>query len=381
MIGKQKFITILIFSFVMLTANAQDRPFIWVKQSERAAILEKIQNQHWAASLYKIFIERLDAEFSQYQKDPQTFFEGILLNVKDAKPGISPPLKIVDYKIKGVSTEAKIHMRYLQVAIDCGIAYYLTQDENYAQCALDVLNAYVVGLNQIPLDTGSVMSHKTNEQKIGGWLYSNGQHLREAREIGAQIPMIYDFVAPFIKQGGMPYDLGQKAKVDFPQKQAQQVFRTYAMLTVERGMTGTNWLVLEAASMVQHLLALENKKERDTFLKIYLTTGSELQDPHTVVAEGFAEKGDVYPETSQYSNGVASLSTYLMTILTKYHPSLHLGQKYVNIPIAISRWEDMKYPNEEIVLFGDGHRHGGTNFEDFEFSYYLGQIDDVQELI
>ncbi len=377
----KKYIPIIIFSFVMLAANAQQRPFIWVKQSERAAILEKIENQPWAAAFYKSFMERLDVEFSQHQKDSHAFLEGILLNVKDAKPGISPPLKIVDYKIKGGSTEAKIHMRYLQVAIDCGVVYYLTQDEKYAQCALDVLNAYVVGLNQIPLDSLSVMSHKINEQKIGGWLYTSGQHLREAREIGAQIPMIYDFVAPFIKQGGKPYDLEKKEKVEFPQEQAQQVFRTYAMLAVERGMTGTNWGVLEASSMVQNLLALEDKKERDAFLQIYLTKGSKLQDPLSVVAEDFKHRGDVYPETSQYSNGVASLSTYLLTILTKYDPSLHLGKKYANIPLALSRWEDMKYPNDEIVLFGDGHRHGGTDFSDCEVAYYLGEIDGVNELV
>lgn len=362
----------ILFTLLVITGKAQERPFIWVKQSERETILEKIEDQPWAASFYNSLLNRLEVDFTQYQTNRKQFLEGILFDIENAKPGISPPLKKVDYRQRGGGKEADLHMRYLQVGIDCGVAYYLTQKEEYAQCALDILHAYVVGLNQLPLDENTVN---------GGWLYANGQHLREAREIGAQIPVIYDFVTPFIEKGGKPYDLGTHNKIAFPKEQAQNVFKTYAMLAIERGHTGSNWSVLEAPSMVQNLLAINNKKERNDLLNIYLTKGSDKQDPLTEIASKFKNKGDVYPETSQYSNGVASLTTYLLTIITKYDSTLHLGQKYKNIPLALSRWDDMKYPNGEIVRFGDGHRHGGIAYTSCEMAYYLGQVDEVSKLI
>lgn len=368
----KKYILSAFFLLVILKPFAQERPFIWVNQSEREAILQKIEKQEWAASFYKSFSERLDVEFISYQVDRTAFLKNMALNFENTMPGISPPLKQANYSKPGGRAVANVHMRYLQVGVDCGVMYYLTQDVRYAQCALDILNTFIVGINQLPLDSNTVN---------GGWLYTNGEYLREAREIGPYIPIIYDFVSPFIKKGGMPYDLGKMANTSFPSEQAQQVFRTYAMLTMRRGHTGSNWGVLEATAMIQNTLALDDLKERNKFLEDYLTIGSDRQDPLTVVASKFKQEGDIWPETSQYSNEVPHLTTYLLTILTHYNPALHLGQKYPTIPLALTAWKDMKYPNDEIVRFGDGHRHGETNYRACEVAYYLGKIDGVAKLV
>ena len=361
-----------LLTLLMLNSKAQDRPMIWVTMNEREAILEKIEKQPWADSLYHAFLQRLNIEFSEYERNPQAFLRNMPFDWEKASENATPPFIKVDYSIPGHGQIAKNHMRYLQVAVDCGMTYYLTQDEKYARCALDILHAYVNGISQLDLD---------KDTNNGGWLYAGGQHLREAREIGAQIPIIYDFVSPYIKQGGMPYDPGKKTNIEFDLEKAQQVFRTYVQLAIERGHTGSNWSVLESPSMVQNLLALEDNTEREAFIQIYLSEGSDKQDPLTAVASEFKIEGDVWPETSQYSNGVAQLTTYLMTILTKYDPALHLGRKFKNIPLALSRWEDMKYPNNEIVRFGDGHRYGGTSYSACEVAYYLGKIDNVPELV
>lgn len=367
---KLVFISIILLLLWINKIVAQERPFIWVKTSEQKDILEKIEQQAWAASLYEKFMLRLDKDFNEYQKNPREYLSGIPIGQEHQVKSKTPPLKIVDYSKPGGPELADTYMRYLQVGIDCGVAYYLTKEDKYAQCALDILHSFVGGLVQIP---------PSEDKGNGGWLYPDN-HLREAREVGAQIPVIYDFVMPFILKGGKPFDLRNQTKVAFSIENAQQVFRTYANMAIDHGMTGSNWSVLEAPSMVQNTLALEDKNEREKLLKVYLTDGSDRQNPLSEIASHFQKEGDVYPETSQYSNGVAAYSTILMTILTKYEPSLQLGRKYVYLPLALSRWEALKYPNDEIVRFGDGKRHGGTDFSDCEIAYYLGKIEGIEQL-
>ena len=292
-------------------------------------------------------------------------------NWEKENPGEIPLFKII---IRGNSEEVHNRIAFinaLQLGIDCGMFYYLTGEEKYAQCALDILYSFVQGVIQIPLPS---------EIGNNGWIYRE-DHLFEVRIINAQVPVIYDFVAPFIKNGGQPYDFAQDKKVDFPEKTAQQFFYNYAKLVIEQGMTGSNWSVLEAPGLVHNALALNDVAQRDSILDIYLYQQKERQDPFVEIASHYNEIGDVYPETSQYSNGVSSLTTTLMALLTRINPELHLGRNYPLIPLALSRWESLKYPNEEIVRFGDGHRHGSTNYKSCEIAYYLGELDTVPELV
>lgn len=362
------FVTILLFFAEF--ASARERPFIWVQPNEKEAILQKIETQAWAKSMYDKFFERMEEDIKIYQKNPADFLKKLPFNWEKQQDGLTPPLFTI---IRGEPDSGKKIdeiMKYLQLGIDCGMFYYLTNDEKYAQCATDILNAVVQGISQIPLPKG-----KGNF----GWIMSE-DHLYGARVFGAQIPIIYDFVAPFIQKGGKPFDIGKNEKIDFPNEKAQKVFYNYAKLSIDQGMTGSNWSVLEAPSFVQNLLALDNKFQRDSLLDIYLYKGSERQDPFVEIASHYKQIGDVYPETSQYSNGVSSLTTVLMSIVSKYKPDLHLGQNYPLIPLALSRWEVLKYPNDEIIRFGDGKRHGGTSYSACEMAYYLGRIDKVEEL-
>lgn len=373
--SSQQYIKKGILFFVLLLCThllASERPFIWVDSNDRDAILNKIDQQQWASSYYHKFKQRLDNDIREYKIQPNDFLSHIPFAEEAIDGEIIPPLRPVNYDDRNAKKFSSKHMFYLQVAIDCGLMYYLTQEEQYAQCALDILYTYVIGINQLELDT---------DTRNGGWLYTNGQHLREAREIGAQIPIVYDFVSPFIALGGLPYDFAQQKKVGFPHQEAQEVFRTYVELAINRGHTGSNWSVLESLSFAHNLLALDDEDEREHYLDILLTEGSSQQDPLTTITSVYKMDGDVYPETSQYSSGVASLTCHLMVLLNKYKPSLHLGQEYAKVALALSRWEDMRFPNGEIVRFGDGHRHMRTSYDNYELAYHIGMTDSVPALV
>ena len=375
---------IAILFFLVFCSNsmrAQQRPFIWVNQLDREQVLEKILREAWAKSSYDNHISNLKEAIAAHQNDADKFLRSIPLDWDNQKPGESPPFfyttHIVDGKHLNLdnATEeeyanGKKYMAFLQTAIDCGVAYYLTEDEKYAQCATDILNASIKGIIQL---------EPSEWRGRGGWIFPD-DILAESRRIGQQLPVIYDFIAPFIQGGGKPYDLGKESKIEFPLQETQQVFRTYADIVVNHGMINSNHPVLEASCLVYSALGLEDMDERNKYLKYYLTESTENQDALNKVAEFYKEDGAVWPETSQYLNAVASYNTRLMYILTKYDPSLHLGQKYPNIPLALPILDFLVYPNGEIIRWGDGKRHGKVSYTSFEEAYLLGKIDGVEKI-
>ena len=80
---------------------------------------------------------------------------------------------------------------------------------------------------------------------------------------------------------------------------------------------------------------------RNKYLDHFLNVSNSTQDCIRDIAKEYKNKGDIWPETSQYSNGVADLSTKLMLIMDKYNPSLRLVEKYINIPWSLPRWSEL----------------------------------------
>ncbi|NER17821.1 heparinase II/III domain-containing protein [Spongiivirga citrea] len=366
---------ILIYSicFVMsigMYAQKMQRPFIWVDQHDKAEILHKIKSQAWATTFYKSFKERTDHDLAQYSESPEQFLKKIPFDWDKQRKGQTPPLKQF-VRFNDQNAEERFALKKtLQIGVDCGVLYFLTEDEKYAQCALDILHAFVEGISQLkPSDnTGN-----------GGWVYPN-DHLREARVIGAQMPIIYDFVASYIDIGKKAYDLGKKTKVNFSKEKAQELFKTYARLAIEHGHRGSNWPVLESFSLVGNALAVDDLEERKKLLNFYLYESSDKQDALPDVAIKYKKDGDVFPETSQYSNGVANYTTRLMILLNKYDAGLRLGSRYYKIPFSLDRWKSVRYPNGEIIRFGDGKRTFKTPYSAYEMAYALGVQDSVSKL-
>ncbi|WPR70111.1 heparinase II/III family protein [Flavobacterium sp. NG2] len=366
---------ILVFCFIIGVfegiAQSQQRPFIWVKQEDKASILNKMETQAWAKSFYKEFKQRVDKDIIAYKKSPEDFLNKIPFDWSKQKAGSTPPLKRFEDSVEENNTDRSLQNKYLQIGVDCGVLYFLTDDKSYAQCAVDILNAFVEGLIQIQPST---------EKGNGGWLYPT-DHLREARIIGAQLPIIYDFVATYIDNNKKAFSIGSKQNTNFSVENAQKVFLTYAQLAVEHGHAGSNWSVLESFSLVQNALALNDENLRKKYLDFYLVKGTEQQDALPDVAHKYKNEGDVYPETSQYSNGVAEFTTRMLILLDRYNPDLKLGQKYYKIPFSLDRWNSIRYPNGEIIRFGDGHRHFEAPYDAYDMGYLLGKNEGITQLV
>jgi len=357
---------------VQRTRFEEQRPHIWVRPAERPAILAKIASNEAVATYYAAFTERVEGDLAAWEKNPTAYFNRLPLNHAVAVKGKIPPFKTYTSFDGTDREEQEIIHHQLQTAIDCGVLYYLTEEERYARYAADVLHNFVQSVRQLPLET---------EFYNAGWIYTKDQ-LREAREIGAQIPIIYDFVQPWLVAGGQVFDLGQKEQVDFDVDAAEEVFRTYADLVVNRGGTGTNWPILEASSLVGNALALSDPQERAKYLKYFLEESTHRQDALPKIGAMYDAHGGSWPESLGYSQHVGEFLVYLFAIMAHHDGPADLISDYPRITDALPEAYYLTYPGgKETILFGDGHRGYHPMLRGYEVAYHLGHRLDHPELI
>ncbi|KAA5824820.1 hypothetical protein FPF71_09065 [Algibacter amylolyticus] len=381
---KIKYSIIFLFVLVGVKIYAQDakRPFILVKSSERPQILQKIKTQPWAQDIYNKLLKKTDSEVDLFYKNPESYVKQLPFNCDEAQKNQFPPFYKTDHIENGVHKNldnatdeewkpAELLIKNLQVALDCSMIYYVAQDEKYAYVASSILYSFIKSVQKAEL---------SNWHSRGGWLFPY-DGFREVRVIGYKLPLIYDFVYPYIQNGGKSLDIIKGDKVDFPFNEAQNVFRTYADITINYGHTGSNHSVLEAPSLVYNALAMDDKTEREKLLSYFLTENTKNQDALNVMAKNYKEKGDIWPETSQYLNHSTAILTKLMLVVNRYNPSLKLSQEYPNILHALPRLDYFVYPNNELVRWGDGHRKGKAPYEAIDHAYALAKMDGSIEII
>lgn len=265
-------------------------------------------------------------------------------------------------------------MKALQDAIDCGVLYYLTEKEEYAIAAADILCTFVNALNKTSL--------RRPANKGGGndgWLCDD--HLLEARIVGAELPIIYDFVHPYLEKGGKVYDLASGGLRPFDFSAGQKVFKTYVDLALNRGSPHNNWTVLESTSMIQNMMAIDDADERAKLLRYFVDKDTNNQGSLKHIYRHFQQPGDIWPESLGYSKHVTTLSIFHMTLVDRIYPNLKLGQRFRNIPQSITAMYNLKYPNGDIPPFGDAGRHYGTPYLTYEMALQLAILNKKPEQI
>lgn len=358
-----------------------ERPFILVKPSERNQILDKIDTQPWAQQIYDTLKLTTDVEIGKFYKNPSEYIKQLPFDWSKKQHNHFPPFFKTTHVRNGVQENldnatdedwkpAELLITNLQVALDCGTMYYLTQDEKYAYMSSSILYSFLKSVQQ---------SEVSSWRGRGGWLFPY-DGFREVRVIGYRLPLIYDFIHPYVKKEGKVFDIIKNKKVNFPFDEAQKVFKGYANITVNYGQTGSNHCVLEAPSLVYNALAMDDKTEREKWLSYFLTESTENQDALNVMVENYKNEGDIWPETSQYLNHTTSILTRLMLVLNKYDPSLKLGVKHSNVLHALPRLDYFVYPNHEIVRWGDGHRHAHVPYEAYDDAYAVAKMDGLTEI-
>ena len=333
--------------------NDADRPFIWVRQSEKAAILAKISSQTWAASVYSTLLSRTAPEVARHQTSRDSFLRELPVT------WTTTPAR---FKTMPAFTQAEVRdpaAAKFDLALSSAILYYLTSDLKYARFAADILHN--------SLKTLAVVAPSTDLGN-GGWIIQD-DFLEEARAVGNQLPIIYDFVRPFLT-GNQVYDVQTGALVNFNFTTAQTVFRTYYELARDHGQLESNWSTLESNSMLNNLLALNDPQERETALNILLNTGTSRQSSLAYDYLNYPAPDSIWPESLQYSVDVVTVRSTQLVMLDRYDPTLNLIAAYPNYPASLERTSLLRYPNGQQISYGDGPRNSpGEPFFEYELVY------------
>ena len=361
------------FSLLCAHADAQTtiRPMIWVKPQDKPDIVKNIETHKWMKDYYHSFVNRVQQDLDAYQKNPKQYLSSLPFDFSEQKTGQIPPFYYINNADKEAAVRRNRLQHFVKTAIDCGVIYYLTGEEKYVKYSTTVFHTFIKSMLQL----------QPSETLFNGGLIYQDDHLRESREVGAQIPILYDFIYPYIAKGGKAYNFVTATEETVSIPEAEKIFRTYVHLAIDHGIIDCNWPVLESPSLVSNILALDSEAERKKFLQYYLEKDTPHQDALPKVASVYKKSGE-WPESLNYSNGVSGLSTYLMTLLCRLDSSLHLGRKYPEVIRASTLPYNLTFPdNKTTILFGDGIRDYNPAFVTFELAYYLGKLENSADII
>lgn len=341
------------FSDVTLNVNPGPRPFIWVRDLDKAPILARIAGNAWATSVYNGMVSRVAADVASHQSNRDAFLRQLPVD-----------WTLVPAKFKTIPAYPESSVRYpaeakFNDALDCAVLYYLTGDAKYAQCAADILHNAVKTL--LPVATSTDTGN-------GGWIFQD-DFLKEARVTGPQLPIIYDLLHSWL-QANQVYDVQTVGMVSFNFTNGQGVFRTLYELARDHGQKESNWSALMSTTMLNNLLALDSATERATALQVYLVTGTSKQASLDYDYRVYTQPGDIWPESLQYAGDVGQIRSTHLVLLERVDPNLALFDAYPNLPLSLPRISYLRYPNGQQISFGDGHRDAdGQPFSRYELVY------------
>lgn len=332
------------------------RPFIWVREAEKQAILNKIAQQSWATAIYNAMVARAATPLSSHQTDRDAFIRElpVLWASTPAKFKTIPTYPEQGATGVRVPTETKFNN-----ALDCAVLYYLTGNENYAECAADILHNAIRTL--LPVAPSTSVSN-------GGWIFQDDL-LKEARVVGNQLPVVYDFLYNYL-QSNQVYDVQTASMVDFNFTNAQSVFRTWYELTRDHGQLVSNWSALMSNGMLQNLLAFDNETERNTALNVYLTTGTSRQQSLATDYQTFTAAGNIWPESLLYAYEVNRIRSNHLMLIERAFPDRNVLASYPQFPANLFRISQLRYPNGEQISFGDMSRSASKEpYFEYELAY------------
>ena len=279
-------------------------PHILVKPGDKAIVLEKINKQSWAKSVFNNMVKSVQPYMDKHKADTGWILSRYLMNRVAGKhytkfysdengsalvnyggdaplptvrvsPHKRPPITKDGYSYKMPTLEELvpydtsmklflqsnapggkkewtdpgtfvegINGKINELALNAAIVYWLTGKEEYARFAADILSQWVRGAYyQNPIE-GPCRTGFLSIQTLGDGHYE-------------PMPLIYDFLYNFLREK------------KYETKWYETVFEKIASTMTFRGYWNNNWFAAQSPAMVFAALSLEDKQRRDYYLNFY----------------------------------------------------------------------------------------------------------------
>lgn len=288
------------FSYIM----GGDYPHILVHDDDKSVVLDKIEKEQWAHSIFEEVQKRLAVYVERHKTDPNWILDRYLMNrvpgkrythfvsdregtrlveykgdapvptirvashkrtpiTPEGKPYVAPKIEDVvpqdtsmNMNLLNPSTKqfemvdpqqyvSKINGEINELAYEAAVLYWLTGDESYAKFAADILNQWVnAAVWQYPIE---------GPGRVG---YLNIQTLGD--ENSKPLILAYDFLHPYLLEK------------EYSLKNYDMVFERIAWTLSFRGFATNNWFAAESSTLVAAALSLSDKSKRDYYLGFYL---------------------------------------------------------------------------------------------------------------
>ena len=316
---------IFLFSVFFSFSQSLIHPHIWTSPEEKSNILNKINADtalKWSGKLYNDLHNSVGDLVSAHKISPQTYLSQL------------PDLNKND-------NSRNDHSDALYNAVQAGILYFLDEDEDYAQFAADILSYYTP---KIAGQTGDLYFSKT-----GHWI--------ESRDLYPKVGMIYDFIQPFLTNGGNTvYDMHSAARKSFDMDTAELAFRRLADEVFDHGGTGSNHSAYEASGALFNILCIENDSIRDVYFDTFMN-GTPNQDGFHTILNTIKTNDHLWPESFTYGKVTHEVVLHLLNVVDRYRDSLNLVNTHRSTLKGAFLYQNMKYPNKTAAIrMGDSRR-------------------------
>jgi hypothetical protein len=317
-------ISVVICVFLNASAQSLPHPVIWVSESEKAEILEKINTVSWAASLNTQLHSRVDATKSSHKSNPAT-----LMNTMP---------------VIGNSSARDDNNTKVTLAVESATLYYLTGNEDYAQLSADILSYYTEALSKADSLTITI--------------YNDIWH--EARNDFSKLAMTYDLIYPFIKKtnGITVYDKFSGARKAFNNAKAQTTMQFMAIKTLNScAALHSNHSLLSGRGALFPIIMIEDNTEREKLLDHFLNNPRNTRyDPFYWTLNHFSED-NIWPESFDYSVFPSIMALEEMEVIDRVKPELNMMTDNVRILNGIFAFENQIYPGKIASMnYGDSDR-------------------------
>jgi hypothetical protein len=334
---KKVLLVLCLVKVLFLSAQSLEHPIIHITTDERAEVLDKISKYGWAQFAQNELKKSVDTKVAAHKSNPAQTINAIIALASDDNLSESQ-----------AGSANSDHFKVLSSAAHAGMLYYLTEDDDYAQYAADIIWHYFQELAPRTPETTAI----------------GGNYFYDPRSTYPHLAYAYDFIYNFLNtQGRQVYDKTVGTRIPYNNETAQKAMKNVAgNALLESGGTDTkygklvsNHPILTAPGALAAILCIDDDTERERLFNVFWNTGTKRQNSFTkTVMPIFGEQG-IWPESTSYS--FMSRIQLVLNMVDRIKPELDVITKYRNVLDGVFLFENLRHPNRSYVRYGDSKRY------------------------